>query len=48
MCSRRFANFLTGTYNNAGFTQTFGVTEVAQTNPNLGVYIQDEWQPRRA
>ena len=24
-------------YNNAGFTQTFGVTEVSQTNPNLGV-----------
>ena len=38
------ANFLTGTYNNAGFTQTFGVTEVAQTNPNLGVYVQDEWK----
>ena len=50
------ANFLAGTYNNAGFTQTFGATEVSQTNPNLGVYAQDEWkvsparhaQPRRA
>ena len=30
------ANFLAGTYNNAGFTQTFGATEVSQTNPNLG------------
>jgi hypothetical protein len=37
------ANFLSGTYNNAGFTQTFGATEVAQTNPNVGVYVQDEW-----
>lgn len=35
--------FLAGTYNNAGFTQTFGATEVSQTNPNLGVYVQDEW-----
>lgn len=38
------ANFLTGTYNNAGFTQTFGDQVVSQTNPNLGVYIQDEWK----
>ena len=38
------ANFLTGTYNNAGFTQTFGVTEVSQTNPNRGLYAQDEWK----
>jgi hypothetical protein len=38
------ANFLAGTYNNAGFTQTFGVSGVAQTNPNLGVYGQDEWR----
>jgi hypothetical protein len=37
------ANFLAGTYNNSGFTQTFGVTDVAQTNPNLGIYGQDEW-----
>jgi outer membrane receptor protein involved in Fe transport len=37
------ANFRAGTYNNAGFTQTFGATDVAQTNPNLGVYAQDEW-----
>ena len=38
------ANFLAGVYNNAGFTQTFGETQVAQTNPNLGVYVQDEWK----
>ena len=38
------ANFLAGAYNNAGFAQTFGITEVAQTNPNLGVYVQDEWK----
>lgn len=38
------ARFLAGAYNNAGFTQTFGATEVSQTNPNLGVYAQDEWK----
>lgn len=38
------ANFLSGTYNNAGFTQTFGATSVSQTNPNLGLYVQDEWK----
>jgi len=38
------ANFLNGTYNNSGFTQTFGDTIVNQTNPNLGIYIQDEWR----
>lgn len=38
------ANFLSGTYNNAGFGQTFGITELAQTNPNLGAYVQDEWK----
>jgi outer membrane receptor protein involved in Fe transport len=37
-------NFLAGTYNNAGFTQTFGATRVTQRNPNLGLYAQDEWQ----
>jgi hypothetical protein len=37
------ANFLTGAYNNAGFSQTFGVMEVEQGNPNLGLYAQDEW-----
>lgn len=38
------ANFQSGVYNNAGFTQTFGASEVSQTNPNLGVYAQDEWK----
>lgn len=38
------ANFLSGTYNNAGFSQTFGITELHQTNPNLGAYAQDEWK----
>ena len=38
------ANFLAGTYNNAGFTQTFGTSVVSQTNPNLGLYAQDEWK----
>jgi hypothetical protein len=37
-------NFLVGVYNNSGFTQTFGRTVVAQTNPNVGVYAQDEWK----
>ena len=38
------ANFLTGTYNNSGFTQTFANSVVAQTNPNVGFYAQDEWK----
>ncbi len=38
------AAFQAGAYNNAGFTQTFGETAVAQTNPNLGLYVQDEWK----
>lgn len=38
------ANFLTGTYANSGFTQTFGNTVVPQTNPNVGFYVQDEWK----
>jgi hypothetical protein len=38
-------NFLAGTYNNSGFTQTFRETMVAQTNANLGMYAQDEWRP---
>jgi hypothetical protein len=37
-------NFLAGVYNNAGFTQTFGVTAVSQSNPNVGVHAQDEWK----
>ena len=38
------ANFLAGTYNNQGFTQTFGVDLVDQTNPNVAFYAQDEWK----
>jgi hypothetical protein len=38
------ANFLAGTYTSTGFSQTFGATQVAQTNPNVGVYVQDEWK----
>jgi Carboxypeptidase regulatory-like domain len=38
------ANFLTGTYNSSGFAQTFGVTQVHQTNPNVGFYAQDEYK----
>ena len=38
------SNFLTGAYNNPGFTQTFGNSVVAQTNPNIGFYAQDEWK----
>jgi hypothetical protein len=38
------ANFLSGTYNNSGFTQTFGETVVGQSNPNVGMYVQDEWR----
>jgi len=37
-------NFLTGTYTNSGFTQTFGTSVIAQTNPNIGMYVQDEWR----
>lgn len=38
------ANFMNGVYNNNGFTQTFGDTVVAQTNPNVGLYVQDLWR----
>jgi len=37
-------NFLSGTYNNGGFTQNFGNPTVRQTNPNIGFYAQDEWK----
>jgi hypothetical protein len=36
------ASFLAGDY--SGFTQTFGDPVVSQTNPNVGVYAQDEWR----
>jgi carboxypeptidase family protein/TonB-dependent receptor-like protein len=35
-------NFLAGNY--SGFTQTFGDPAVSQTNPNIGLYAQDEWR----
>jgi hypothetical protein len=38
------SSFLAGIYNNAGFTQTFGDTQVSQTNPNIAVFVQDEWK----
>lgn len=38
------ANFLSGVYNNSGFTQTFGRTVIGQSNPNAGFYVQDEWK----
>ena len=38
------SNFLSGTYNNQGYTQSFGNPIVPQTNPNLGIYAQDEWK----
>lgn len=37
------ASFLSGTYNNAGFSQTFGETAVEQGNANIGLFVQDEW-----
>ena len=39
-------NFLAGTYDTSGFTQTFGETVASQTNPNVGLYVQDEWKAR--
>jgi outer membrane receptor protein involved in Fe transport len=42
------ANFLAGTYNNPGFTQTFNTSRVHQTNPNVGFYAQDEWKVSNA
>ena len=42
------ANFLAGTYNPSGFTQTFGHSVISQTNPNLGLYVQDEWKANQS
>jgi hypothetical protein len=36
------ANFLTGNY--SGFAQTFGDPVIRQTNPNVGLFAQDEWR----
>ncbi|PWT98895.1 MAG: hypothetical protein C5B51_28230 [Terriglobia bacterium] len=38
------ANFLAGTYNNSGFSQTFANATIHQTNRNAGFYVQDEWR----
>ena len=38
------AAFAAGVYNNAGFTRTFGETELGLSNPNVGMYVQDEWK----
>ncbi len=35
------ANFLSGVYNSSGFTQTFNVSTIHQTNPNVGFFAQD-------
>ena len=39
------ANFQAGRYTN--FQQAFGEVTQFQTNPNLGVFVQDEWRPRQ-
>jgi hypothetical protein len=36
-------NFLSGNYTT--FQQAFGVPNQYQSNPNLGLFIQDEWRP---
>src|SRR5207302_1967286 len=38
------ANFQRGAYSQ--FQQAFGQTSLLQSNPNLGVFAQDEWRPR--
>jgi Carboxypeptidase regulatory-like domain len=38
-------NFLNGNYLN--YQQAFGVPNQFQANPNLGVFVQDEWRLRR-
>lgn len=37
-------NFLTGNY--SSFQQAFGAPAQFQSNPNIGLFIQDEWRPR--
>ena len=36
------ATFLAGNY--SGYAQTFGNPVIDQTNPNIGMYVQDEWR----
>ena len=38
------ASFLSGTYNTQGYSQSFGIPDVPQSNPNVGLYLQDEWK----
>ena len=38
------ANFLANRYTT--FQQAFGAVDQSQTNPNIGLFIQDEWRPR--
>ncbi|HEX5705816.1 MAG TPA: TonB-dependent receptor [Pyrinomonadaceae bacterium] len=38
------ANFLAGNY--GSFQQAFGAAEQFQSNPNFGLFAQDEWRPR--
>jgi len=37
-------NFLANRYTT--FQQAFGATEQFQSNPNIGLFVQDEWRPR--
>jgi hypothetical protein len=39
-----FINFLNGDY--SSFQQAFGTPSQFQSNPNIGLFIQDEWRPR--
>ena len=38
-------NFLSGNY--VSFQQAFGVPDQLQSNPNFGMFVQDEWRVRR-
>ncbi|MCM3902936.1 MAG: TonB-dependent receptor [Pyrinomonadaceae bacterium] len=38
-------NFLANRY--TGFQQAFGATDQFQSNPNIGLFAQDEWRPRQ-
>ncbi len=37
-------NFLAGSY--SSFQQAFGTPSQSQSNPNIGLFVQDEWRPR--
>jgi hypothetical protein len=37
-------NFLNGTY--TSYQQAFGAPSQFQSNPNIGLFVQDEWRPR--